>query len=136
MLHRHIELYLHIIWSTWDRVPWIKEGIRPRLYGVVIAKAREHNCTLVVVGGVRDHVHVLVRAPPPLRPCDLIGALKGVSSRFAHAELGVVPTMSWSEGYALFSVDADRADELTTYIRDQPRHHDENTTLAARELPQ
>jgi len=135
MFHRHIELYLHFIWSTWDRHPWIDAAIQPQLHAVVASVARKQGCSFVEVGGVSEHVHVLVRASPTSAPSDLVRHLKGVSSHVAHAELGVDSSYTWSEGYALFSVDPTDVDSLAAYILDQPRRHSTNTYDPRRELP-
>jgi putative transposase len=103
MFHRHVELYLHFIWSTWDRHPWIEESMQPRLHAVLASIAREKGCSFAVAGGIGEHVHMLVRAPATSCPADLVRDLKGVSSRFAHTELCVDPSFNWSQGYALFS---------------------------------
>lgn len=89
MFHRHVELYLHIIWSTWGRVAWVEASIRARIHGAIAAVARSERCLPVFVGGTDDHVHVLLRAPPSLCPSVLVGKLKGVSSRTAHDAIGV-----------------------------------------------
>ncbi len=135
MFHRHIELYLHFIWRTWDRHRWIDTALQPHLHAVVASVARKQGCSFVEVGGVSEHVHVLVRAPPTVAPSDLVRHLKGISSHVAHAELGVDSSFTWSEGYALFSVDHSDVDSLAEYIRDQPRRHATNTHDPRRELP-
>jgi putative transposase len=135
MFHRHVELYLHFIWSTWDRVPWIDEPIRPRLHAALASIARAQGCSFVEVGGVSEHVHVLVRAPTTAPAADLVRHLKGVSSRFAHTELSVDPALIWSQGYALFSVGPESVPAVATYIENQPRHHADGTTHAPWEQP-
>jgi REP element-mobilizing transposase RayT len=135
MFHRHVELYLHFIWSTWDRVPWIAESMQPRMHAALCSIARAHGCSFVVAGGVGEHVHVLVRAPPTCCPADLARHLKGVSSHFAHHELAVDPCYRWSQGYALFSVDPSAVLALTAYIDAQARHHSGGTTDTRWEQP-
>ncbi|TAK26809.1 MAG: IS200/IS605 family transposase [Myxococcaceae bacterium] len=135
MFHRHVELYLHFIWSTWDRHPWIEESMQPRLHAVLASIARSQGCSFAVAGGIGEHVHVLVRAPATSCPADLVRHLKGVSSRFAHTELCVDPSFNWSQGYALFSVDPESVSALTAYIDDQPRHHSAGTMNPRWEQP-
>ena len=123
MFQRHVELYFHVVWSTWDRVPWVEAPIRARVQAVIASVARQWGCSFVAVGGVADHVHVLVRATATLEPAKLIGELKAISSRFAHAELGVPQELHWSGGYALLSVDPRGVVGLGRYLRDQEQHH-------------
>ena len=48
--------------------------------------AREHKMTALQVGGVEDHVHALVTAPPTIAPFQIAQLLKGNSSKWIHEE--------------------------------------------------
>lgn len=135
MFDRHVALHLHFIWGTERRVPWVSAAIGPRIHAVIAAAARSQGCAPVHVGGVDEHVHVLLRAPPTITPSKLIGHVKGVSSRFAHEALGVDPALGWQEGYALFSVDPRAEGRVAGYVRDQRRRHALGLVDPAWELP-
>jgi REP element-mobilizing transposase RayT len=135
MFHRHVELFLHLIWTTRDRAPWLTPSLRARVHGVIASVARTDRCGPVIVGGVEDHVHVLLRAPPTVVPSTLVGRLKGISSRFAHVELGVDPGLTWGDGYALFSVDPAAVSRLASYVRAQAHHHAADALEPAWEIP-
>ena len=55
------QVFIHLIWGTWDRLPMITETIETRLYAALADKCREHKCIPVVIGGVDNHVHLLVK---------------------------------------------------------------------------
>jgi REP element-mobilizing transposase RayT len=135
MFHRHVELFLHLIWTTRDRAPWLAPPLRTRVHGVIASVARTDRCGPVVVGGVEDHVHVLLHAPPTVVPSTLVGRLKGISSRFAHIELGVDPAFTWGDGYAIFSVDPAAVSRLVSYARAQEHHHAAGALGPAWEVP-
>ena len=40
----YYQVFIHLIWGTWDRLPLISEQIRPRLYAALIAKCQAHQC--------------------------------------------------------------------------------------------
>lgn len=109
--------------------------LRARVHGVIASVGRTDGCAPVIVGGIDDHVHVLLRAPPTVIPSTLVGRLKGISSRFAHVELGVDPAFIWGEGQALFSVDPRAVSGLEAYVRAQERHHADHTLVPAWEIP-
>lgn len=54
------QLYLHCVWATWDRMPLVVPQIEQAVYGAVLAKSRELNCEPLAIGGMPDHVHLLV----------------------------------------------------------------------------
>jgi hypothetical protein len=74
-------------------------------------------------------------APPTVVPSTLVGRLKGISSRFAHIELGVDPAFTWGDGYAIFSVDPAAVSRLVSYARAQEHHHAAGALGPAWEVP-
>ncbi|CAD72711.1 hypothetical protein RB2557 [Rhodopirellula baltica SH 1] len=55
------QLYVHVIFSTKDRFPFLKDDIRDRVHAYLASVLREMGSPFVVVGGVDDHVHVLFK---------------------------------------------------------------------------
>jgi REP element-mobilizing transposase RayT len=129
MLQRRVDLYLHFAWTTWDRARLLTPARRDRVYAVIAAVARAHGCLGVVVGGGRDELHVLVRAPPSIVPAALVGEMKGASSRVAHAHAEDPFPLWWSQGYALVSVDPRRVHALVREIVGLARRHGGPRTL-------
>ncbi|RJP32116.1 MAG: hypothetical protein C4527_06465 [Candidatus Omnitrophota bacterium] len=50
---------LHIIFSTKERYPFIKEEIETDLYSYMAAILQQINCPALIVNGMPDHVHIL-----------------------------------------------------------------------------
>jgi hypothetical protein len=66
------KLYVHLIFSTKNREPFLYDEIRERVHGYLATVIRSVDSPYVVVGGVADHVHILFDifnslASPPLR---------------------------------------------------------------------
>lgn len=53
------QLYAHLVFSTKDRFPFLKDDIRDRVHGYLATVLRDMGSPFVVVGGVEDHVHIL-----------------------------------------------------------------------------
>ena len=60
--HRRQELYVHLVWSTWDREPVVTTEMQQWLWPMLGEEARRLGCAWAVVGGVEDHT---------LSPCTL-----------------------------------------------------------------
>ena len=84
-------------------------------------KAAELGSTLTVVGGMPDHIHVLMELPVTMSISQVVRRLKGASSRIAH--LRGLTEFSWQEGYGVFSVGRADLDRVAGYIRRQPQRH-------------
>ena len=59
----YTQLYLHLVWATWDRLPLVRPEIRQAIYGCIQDQLRKHRCEVIAIGGIADHVHVLTRFP-------------------------------------------------------------------------
>jgi REP element-mobilizing transposase RayT len=54
---------MHSVWATKERRRLIKPELQSRLWSYLGATARENKLKALVVGGVEDHVHVLLSIP-------------------------------------------------------------------------
>jgi REP element-mobilizing transposase RayT len=116
MSHTHF-LY-HIVFATKDRMPLIGE-CEAELYKYLSGIVRNHGGVLLAVGGMPDHVHLLVR----LGPCDFpafMRELKASSSRWAKQHQ---PKFSWQRRYGAFTVSESVEDKVQRYILHQKSHH-------------
>jgi REP element-mobilizing transposase RayT len=114
---------LHVVFGTRDRVPSITPGIRPRLHAYLGGIARNLDTVPLMIGGVEDHVHLLLDVPPKLAPADLIRALKSNSSGWVHDTFPRASKFHWQTGYGAFSVSPTAVPNVMRYIEQQEEHH-------------
>lgn len=50
---------LHLVFTTKNRIPWIDQSIRPKLFSYMAGIMKEWESPILVIGGVTDHVHIL-----------------------------------------------------------------------------
>lgn len=125
------ELYLHLVWATWDRLPLITEVIRGPVYACIQAECKSLGAEVIAVGGVDDHVHLLVRVPASLAPAMLVKQAKGASSHLVNHQLDPGTVFKWQGGYGAFSVSKRLVPKVRDYILRQEEHHRSGTTHAA-----
>ena len=119
----YTQLYLHCVWSTWDRLPLIKPEIEGRLYASIIAKCKELKCELVAIGGIEEHVHLLVRFPTTLSVATLLKEVKGSSSHLMTHEVMPNEFFKWQGAYGAFTLSKDAVKNVAAYINHQKEHH-------------
>ena len=78
------KLYVHLVWSTWNRAPIISYDVRGRLYNAMAKRCLDINCQALVIGGIDDHVHLLINYPPAISISDLVKDIKGASSHLMN----------------------------------------------------
>ncbi len=120
MSHTYSSNRVHVIFSTKGRVPSISEDLQPTLWAYMAGIAKKQGFQAIIIGGVRDHVHVLLLLPPVIPLSKAVQFLKGSSSKWLN-DNGA--NFSWQEGYGAFSVSASQTDEVIRYIKNQSAHH-------------
>ena len=114
-------LYFHVVFSTKERRPFIRPAWRERLHEYLGGTVRGLGGVAEAVGGVEDHVHLLISAPTTLAPATLLRDLKRASSVWVAQNHG--PGFAWQEGYAIFSVSTTHCAAVRRYIANQEAHH-------------
>jgi REP element-mobilizing transposase RayT len=111
----------------------IAPDIEAELYDCIRSRCRDLQAHLHAIGGVADHVHVLIRLPSTLTIAQVVRDIKGASSHFATHVLKCVD-FQWQGAYSAFSVGADGLAAVISYISHQKQHHAGRTIRAAWEL--
>lgn len=117
------QLLLHIIFSTKDRAPFITPDIRERLHPYIGGIIRAEEGSLLTIGGMPDHVHLLIRWRTDATIADLMRTVKARSSRWVHRTFPHAQSFRWQEGYSAFSVSKSVEHGVRTYIENQETHH-------------
>ena len=117
------EIYLHLVWATRERHPLITPAIRGRLYPFLEMQAKYLGCHVLAIGGMPDHMHMVVRAPTTVCAAQLMRQVKGSSSAFVNDLTMRTPYFRWQEGYGVFSLCRPLLDKILRYVENQERHH-------------
>jgi REP element-mobilizing transposase RayT len=127
MANTYSSLYYHGIFSTKNRFPWIRLEIEQRVWAYIGGIARKHQMTALQIGGVEDHIHGLIMAPPTIAPCNIAKFLKGESSLWIHDEFPWLNRFAWQDGYAALAVSKSDLPDVVRYIENQREHHRRKT---------
>jgi REP element-mobilizing transposase RayT len=111
-----------LVFSTKDRSPTIAPAWRERLHAFLGGVVKQLDGVPEGVGGVSDHVHLLIGLGAMHRLADVMREIKSVSSRWVHEEIGE-HAFAWQEGYGAFTVSAPQRCAVGDYIARQAEHH-------------
>jgi REP element-mobilizing transposase RayT len=125
------QLYLHCVWATWDREPLITVQIEQPLYAFILAKSRELRCVPIAIGGMSDHVHLLVRVSQTVSVAEFVSEVKGGSSHFVTHQLLPGSLFKWQGAYGAFTVSRDQVEPVRRYIEQQREHHAMQSVIPA-----
>jgi len=119
----YTELYLHCVWATWDRLPLITPTLEPVIYAAIHAKCTELKCACLAIGGMPDHVHVLVRLHTTVAVSDLLREIKGASSHLVTHIIQPDEFFKWQGAYGAFTLAKRDVTGVASYIENQKQHH-------------
>jgi REP element-mobilizing transposase RayT len=123
MANTYTSLYYQVVFSTKNREPFIRPEIEERVWEFMGGIARHHKMTALQIGGIEDHIHALVMAPPTIAPCDIAKWLKGESSLRVKETFDGLANFGWQDGYGAFTVSKSKLAEVIGYIQKQRIHH-------------
>ena len=129
----YTQLYVHCVWATWDRLPLITTEAETQLYAVIAAKCYELGCTPLAIGGIDDHIHLLVRFSPKISVAQLVGQIKGSSSHAFTYNIQPNHFFKWQGSYGAFTISQRSVSQVCAYILQQKTHHTDKTLINALE---
>ena len=122
MSSTHLSLHYHLVFGTKNHEALISSSWRDRFYAYLGGVIRTLDGAPEAIGGVADHVHLLVGLRATHTLADVLRELKSVSSKWVHEEMGD-PSFAWQEGYGAFTVSASQLENVRRYIQQQEEHH-------------
>ena len=118
---------IHLIFSTKNRQPWLKEAVRSRLYAYLAGIFQKCESSAIVIGGHDDHIHSLFSLSKnhPLKK--IVEEVKKGSSKWIKTLDHELAEFSWQNGYGAFSVSESNVPDVKKYIERQAEHHQRMT---------
>jgi putative transposase len=123
MSHSYISSLYHCVFSTKDRRKIIDADLQTRLWPYLGGIARDNRMKALAVGGVEDHVHLLLSLPSTMTISMAMQLVKGGSSKWVHDAFPEKRDFAWQEGYGAFSIGISQVDDTKRYIANQAEHH-------------
>ena len=121
MAHSYTKLLYHLVFSTTERQPLITKPLRAPLYDYLGGTVRGLDGVAIEIGGVADHVHLLVRMPRTIAVDVFLQKLKANSSGWVTRTQAV--NFNWQRGFGAFTVSESQVEKVRRYIQNQEAHH-------------
>jgi putative transposase len=77
----------------------------------------------VEIGGMEDHIHILLSLPSTIAIAKAMQLIKGGASKWVHETFPQHGRFAWQEKYGAFSVSVSQLEKITEYIKGQKEHH-------------
>ena len=113
-----VSSYIHYVFSTKGRRPTIKD--MPATWAYLGGIARRIGAPPIAIGGMLDHVHLLLEPSSRLAIDKTVNLLKSNSSSWMKAK---VRDFAWQRCYGAFTVSASNVAAVKRYVLTQAEHH-------------
>ena len=120
-------VYLHVVFSLKNRAPFITPDLARRLHQYLAATALGNGTKALDIGGMPDHIHLLLSFGREVTIADTVKTLKAGSSRWVHDTFSSRHEFAWQNGYGVFSVGYPELGAVRAYITGQEEHHRQTT---------
>ncbi len=124
MSHTYTSALYHCVFSTKERHPCISDALAERLYPYIGGIARDNGMIILEIGGIENHVHLLLSIPATQPIAKAMQIIKGGSSKWVHDTFPHEQSeFAWQEGYGAFSIGISQIPNTRQYICRQKEHH-------------
>ena len=119
----YVSSYYHCVFSTKGRQLLIPSSLQNRLWPFLGGIARQNQMKALQIGGMPDHVHILLSLPSTLSIAKALQLIKGGSSKWVHDTFPEHRLFGWQVKYGAFAVSVSQLDRTIEYIKNQQDHH-------------
>ncbi len=118
-----------MVWATRGREARLTSELERQVYRCVTSEAERLGCSVLAIGGMPDHVHIVACTPGTVSPSILAKQAKGVSSAMINdLRQNFSEIFRWQDGYACFSLGRSQVATVVSYVKNQKQHHTNGTT--------
>jgi len=131
---RKLVIYYHLIWGIQGGDPLITKKIERPVYRCIVDQVQKLDCEVLVINGVSDHLHLIVKLRSTVPVSLLVKQAKGVSAKFINTQLGGYGKFHWRSGYGAFTISRWDLPMIINYVKKQKTHHQDGSLMHELEL--
>ena len=118
-----IKVWLHFVWSTKNRIPYLRDHIRPKVFDHIRQNALKKRIHIDFINGYIEHVHCLISLGNDQTLEKLMQLIKGESSFWINKNQLTKTKFGWQDEYFVASVSDSNLEKVRRYIAKQEEHH-------------
>lgn len=123
MANTYSQIYVQVVFAVEARDALIHPDWKEELFKYIAGIVKKKGQKLIAIGGVADHIHILIGIVPNISISDLVRDIKAHSSKFINDHKYVRGQFRWQEGFGAFSYSRSHVDAAAKYVLNQEEHH-------------
>ncbi len=129
MPNTYTQLHIHLVFAVKNREYLIHKKFKESLYKYICTIIQNNNHKILGIGGMPDHIHILLGLRPEESISHLVQEIKRDSSKWINSKNFMRGHFEWQEGFGAFSYSKSQIPSLLSYINNQEKHHSKTTFL-------
>ena len=123
MANTYTQLFVHLVFAVQNRQALISETWKDELYKYITGIISNKGHKILSIGGVSDHIHILIGVIPDQSISSLVADIKRSSSLWINEKRLTTGKFAWQEGFGAFSYGKSQVHAVCEYIENQEEHH-------------
>lgn len=125
--HPRTFIFIHVIWTTLERLPALKKPVRTVLFAFLQKTSEEKGIRIIALNGVEDHIHVLIQLQPVQNLAQIVRSLKHDSNAWLKETNLLETAFEWQAEYAAYTVSPSGIKQVIEFINNQETYHKTKT---------
>jgi len=119
----YVRNWLHCVWGTKRRVPFLIHGKKYEVINHILSNAITKGLYIDIIDGHSEHLHCLLQLRYDQTLSGAMQLIKGESSSWINKNKIVKGKFEWADEYYAASVSESQLYRVRDYIKFQERHH-------------
>jgi len=129
MANTYVKNDIHLVFHVKPKTTLMLADDLAQIFSYMAGIVKGTGAKLYRIGGMPDHVHILLSLPKTMALSDFVRTLKSESSKWLKTLNPYYGGFCWQEGYGAFSVSVSLMDKTIHYIDNQASHHQVRTFM-------
>jgi len=122
-MQTYTQILYQVTFHTRNNEKTLLSEKREELYSYIAKVISNKNCHAYRIGGIEDHIHIILRLHPNIALSKLIKDIKMSSSSMIKRN-NIFPNFyGWQKGFGAFTYSEDALLNLIKYVDKQEEHH-------------
>lgn len=127
MANTYTQIFIHLVFAVKYRDATLDKSWRQELYQYIIGLIDKRGHKVYAIGGIYDHIHILISMSPAQSLSELVMEVKRASTLWIKDKGYVRTRFAWQEGFGAFSYGKSQISNVANYIQRQEEHHLKHT---------
>ena len=122
-----IRVWIHIVFTTKKRYPFLIDDIRPKVFAHMMENAKIKDLKVAIINGHADHAHCLLALNKDMTISKATQLIKGETSYWINKNNLLQRHFEWQDDYWAVGVSDSHYQKVYDYIANQEEHHKTET---------